>query len=279
MEPLGTQRDGVGAGLRLAALVAAALTLASGTALAGLRHIDPAEVLPMAQIAPEQRESVAEVIRDHTFHRQSEPDTFPCSPQVYLTLLDEPALTLALWKDLSDSTIVLRPVGPGRYQGTNGAGASAVGQYIIRTPQLHVLLASFDAFSPKGNLRLEGRVLLIVRTGFFRGVRNESWIRHEVEAFVKIDSRGWKGLARTMRPIVERYLEDQVQEAGWFVSLMGRLVELYPDWAGEVVATKAPLDPQHRQAVLRLVQDARRPDAIPGRPALAENAGGSPPLR
>src|SRR5262249_29567142 len=60
----------------------------------GSRHIDPAQVVPLAQIGPDRREVVAEVIRDHTFHRQGDSDAFPCPSSLYLSLVNEPSLTL-----------------------------------------------------------------------------------------------------------------------------------------------------------------------------------------
>src|SRR5215212_4434111 len=113
----------------LAALALGLGTIVSGGAgpsspLGGTRHPDPAQVVPLDQIAPPYRESVAEVIRDHSFHRQGAPDTFACHPQVYLSLLNEPALTLALWQDLSATPARLRQVGPHRYEGTDGSGTT-----------------------------------------------------------------------------------------------------------------------------------------------------------
>src|SRR5262249_30398140 len=62
----------------------------------GSRRADPAQVLPIDQLAPEHRETVAEVIRDHSFHRQGEPETFPCNGTLYLNLLNEPLVPLSL---------------------------------------------------------------------------------------------------------------------------------------------------------------------------------------
>jgi len=57
----------------------------------GARHPDPAQVIPLDQLAPEQREVVSEVIREHSFHRDGEPETFPCNGNLYLSLLNEPS--------------------------------------------------------------------------------------------------------------------------------------------------------------------------------------------
>src|SRR5262249_38794321 len=160
---------------------------------------------------------------------------------------------LALWKDLSPSPVRLQQVGPDRYVGTDDAGTTATGGYVIRTPNLHVLLAQFECHSPRGNARIEGRLVLIVPSEYLPPIRGESFMREEVEAFVKVDSRGWRTAAKTVRPLVETFLQDQVQEAGWFVSLMGRMVEMYPNWAYQVAQSGGEIRPEVRQNFCNLV--------------------------
>jgi hypothetical protein len=230
-------------------------------------------------LAPEHREEVSEVIRDHTIHRKGSPDTFPCHAPIYLNLLDEPGITLALWQDLADSPVRLRQLAPGRYEGSDGNGASATWEFVHRSPTLHILLCHLDYTSPRGNAHLEGRIVLIVRSGYFRESSGEPVVRHDVEAFVKVDSKGWKTLARTVRPILEKVLEDQVQEAGLFVSLMGRLVESYPNWACQVTMAKAQASPEAKQAFREAVITNRRKDADAGRPRMINETAQAPPSR
>lgn len=239
----------------------------------GSRSRDPITLIPMEQIPAEHRANVSEVIREATFHRQGESDTFPCNAKLYLNLVNEPTITLALWKDLGDSPVRLQQVNNTLYKGTDGAGANASWEYLVRSPNLTVLLSHLDYASPRGNVNLQGRIVMIVRSGFYREVNGESYVKHDIEAFVKIDSKGWKALAKTVRPVIENLLEDQVREAGWFVSLMGRLVESYPEWAKQVALTKAEATPETKQRFVKVVQDARKPNASSGRPTmLADSA-------
>jgi hypothetical protein len=238
------------------------------------RHFEPAQIVPLDLIAPEHRESVSEVISTNTFHRQGASDTFPCHPKVYLSLLNEPALTLALWQDLAASPAKLRQVGPDTFQGSDGTGTSATWQFLYRSPRLHVMLSNLDYVGPHGNVKLSGRIVLVVHTEYIQKSPTDHWVRHDVEMFVKIDSKGWRALAKTGRPLIEKLLEDQVQEAGWFVSLMGRLVELYPNWACQVVKEGPDIRPDVRQNFTALITQTRRPNAFTGRPVLAENEEG-----
>ncbi len=229
---------------------------------------DPAQVVPLNQIPAEYRDNIVEVIRDHTFHRQGEAETFPCSAGLYLSLVNEPLLTLSLWKDLAESPVQLRKIGPARYQGGDGAGTTATWDYVLRTPRVHVLLAYLTHVTPRSNSRIDARLVLIVHSGYYREVNNEPYIQHDVEVFVKVDSKGWKTLARTLRPVIERVLEEQVREAGQFVSLMSRLVVMYPNWATGVALSQAELDVATRTRFRDIVSQDRKPGASPGRPVV-----------
>lgn len=260
--------------IRVVVAVVAVVTVvtiaATSSAAAGLggRHIDPAQVVPLDQLAPEHRDIVAEVIRDHTFHRLGEADTFPCPASLYLSLLNEPHLTVALWKDLSDSPVQFQKVSANRYQGTDGSGSTATWDFVLRSPRMHVLLAYFNYVSPHGNAKVDARIVLVVNTSYYKDGKQETIVQHNVDAYVKVDSKGWKTVARTMRPVVERILEDQVKEAGYFISLMTRLVQTYPNWASEVIASHAGIDAASRQRFCAVVVHTRRPGASTGRPVV-----------
>ena len=154
------------------------------------RAVDPAKSIPLDQLAPADRESVAEVLGGPTFHRRGKSDSFQCNPRLYLALVNQPLLTLALWKNLSPSPVTLREVSPGSFQGTNNNGTEVGGRFLIRTPTLHVVLSNFRYNTPRGNLHLEGRIVLVLRTAYFKEPQGEYWVRHDLEVFVKIDTRG-----------------------------------------------------------------------------------------
>ena len=242
----------------------------SGRAEAAAHRFEPSEFVPMEQIPPGYREQVSEIIRENHFHRKSKSETFPCNGNIYLNLLNHPVLTLGLWHDLSETSAKLRQTGPNRYQGDDGNGTAAVWEFLIRSARLHVLLCTLQYSGPRGKQQLDGRVVLVVHTGYFQKSKGESWIQHDVEAFVKVDSKGWKTVARVARPVIEKVLEDQIQEAGWFVSLMGRLVEMYPSWACEATLKQSQVPAEIRQTFHELVESNKRPNAMAGRPKMID---------
>jgi len=253
-------------GLGLAGLIAS-----GGLASAASRKT-AAELLPMDQVAPERREEVREVIETFTIHRQGKPEAFPCDPNLYLALLNEPALTLSLWKDLSKAPVKLQHLGANQYYGDDGQGTTANWEFVYRSSKLHALYCNLLHVRPKSQSKLEGRIVLLVRSDYFKpqAAHDQPVIQHEVEAFVKVDSKGWRALAKTVRPILEKVLEQQVQEAGWFVSLMGRLVAQYPVWAVDVVSRDAEIPREYREYFPKVVDQAKIADYSAGRPRMRQ---------
>ncbi|MHB1556592.1 MAG: hypothetical protein ACYC61_03810 [Isosphaeraceae bacterium] len=261
------------AGVALAIVgVVVAVAMPLNAAGIGVRRIDPAQVVPIDQLVPELRDSVVEVIRDHTFHRQGEPDTFPCPPDLYLSLVNEPAMTVALWKDLSDTPVRLQKVTANRYEGDDGSGSKAIWEFALRSPRQHVLLAHFNYVSPHGNARVEARIVVVVNSAYYHDRNKTPFVQHNVDIYVKVDSKGWKTVARTVRPVVERILEEQVKEAGYFVSLMSKLVLSFPNWATGVVGRDPGIDAATQQQFATIVAQHRRPGASTGRPVVRKDS-------
>ncbi len=161
----------------------------------------------------------------------------------------------------------------------DGRSASASWDFVYRSPKLHVLLCNLSYTTPHGAARLDARIVLVVHTGFYREVNGDPWVQHDVEAFVKVDSKGWKTVARTVRPVTEKLLEEQVREAGWFVSLMGRLVAMYPNWACQVTMGQTEVAAETREKFRDVVLATRRPGASTGRPKMDEHAANPPNTR
>ena len=235
-------------------------------------RISADELLPMNQVLPERADDVRDVIENSTIHRQGKPESSPCDANLYLALLNEPSLTLSLWKDLSQAPVKLQHLGPNQYYGDDGMGTTATWEFVYRSSRLHALFCDLTHVRPTTRSKLEGRIVLLVRSEYYRGRTDEElpWIQHDVEAFVKVDSKGWRALAKTVRPILEKVLEQQVQEAGWFVSLMGRLVAQHPVWAIDVVTKDREIPQEYREYFPKVVDRAKNVDYSTGRPRMRQ---------
>lgn len=248
--------------------VAGSLAFTNARVEAARRSVE--QIVPLDRIPAERRNEVIEIVESYTIHKQGKPEAFPCNPQLYLALLNEPALTLSLWKDLSNAPVQLQHVGPNQYVGDDGMGTTATWEFIHRSSKQHVLFCNLTHVRPNSQAKLEGRIVLVVRSDYFKA-RTEAEppvVQHDVEAFVKVDSKGWRVLAKTARPILEKVLEQQVQEAGWFVSLMGRLVSQHPVWAVDVVSKDRDIPPEYREYFPKVVDAAKNAEYSSARPSM-----------
>jgi hypothetical protein len=76
--------------------------------------------------------------------------------------------------------------------------------------------------------------------------------------------------------VIERLLEDQVREAGQFISIMSRLVVTHPNWATQIAAGQPQLDSDARTRFCEIVAQNRKPGASSGRPAVLADSRSIP---
>ena len=89
---------------------------------------------------------------------------------------------------------------------------------------------------------------------------------------MKVDSKGWKALAKTVRPLA-RKSPGRPGPGGRLVRLAdGPAVETYPSWACSVVSKQEQIEVAKRQSFRETVLQVKRPGALAGRPQLAEVA-------
>ena len=148
MTPLAMRRKAATLVVGLVGFLAASAPPASP---AGPRSIDPALVLPLDKIPPQHRESVVEIIRDHTIHRKGRRRYLPLP----LEGLPEPAERAGDHPGALAGPRRLRPSGSGSstptaIRGPTAAGTTATWEYVHRSPKLHVLLSDLDYVSPRG---------------------------------------------------------------------------------------------------------------------------------
>jgi len=79
------------------------------------------------------------------------------------------------------------------------------------------------------------------------------------------------GSSSAIDEVVPADREDQVREAGFFISLMSRLVSSYPNWACQVIGSQSEIDAGTKQRFQELVAQTKKPGASTGRPVVLQN--------
>jgi hypothetical protein len=219
--------------LVLAAALIVSATGAAGadpaTSTATTSTIDEARALiPWDEIDEQARAKTEDVVQHPTVYRRSRGEVFATDPELYLLLLEQPVLTLELWKTLGASDASLKEVAPQQFEGSDGHASSGRWQFIYRRPDLAVIYAEGQYRSPLLGKTLNTRSVLVLRYVFFQERDGKQYVKHQLDGFVKADSGSLKPLAKTFRPVFQKSVEATMQETLWFISLMCRYAAYDP---------------------------------------------------
>ena len=243
---------------------------------AGPRSIDPAQVVPLDKIPPQHREAVVEMIRDHTMHRKGPADTFPCHSKVYLSLLNEPAITLALWQDLAASPVKLRQIDANQVSGDRrrrGHGDLGISLSLAQAPRpaQRPRLRQPPRGGPAQRADLAGGP-----SGFYREVNGEPWISARRRGVREGRLQGLEGPGED-RPAAPREGPGRPGPGGRLVRLAdgsdGRELSQLGLLGRPQAGSDRPGDPPELPGPGRPGPDAQRPDRSP---QLAENIPNDP---
>jgi hypothetical protein len=178
--------------------------------------------IPWKSLPEPIRTKLEEVIDQATVHHRCPSEVFASSPELYLLYLNDPVLTLELWKAIGGSHATLEAVGPGQFEGADGHVSTGKWEFVYRSPELNVIYAEGQYRGPLLGTTLETKSVLILRTAYFQERDGKKYVKHQLDGFVKADAGNLKPLAKALKPVFQKNVESTMQESMWFVSLMCR---------------------------------------------------------
>src|SRR5437867_3213709 len=122
--------------LRTLAIVAAGV-LTLGAADPSIE--DAQSLIPWDKIDEKARAKIEEVVSKPTVYHRSASEVFACGPELYLTLVHQPVLTLELWNTLGMSGVSLEQVSPGQFQGSDGRATTGRWEFVYKSSELNVI--------------------------------------------------------------------------------------------------------------------------------------------
>jgi hypothetical protein len=206
-----------------------------GPALAESPSDEAKELIPWKALDEKNRARINEVVDHATVYHRSPSEVFVCKPELYLLLLHEPVMTLELWRALGGSTATLECIGPGQFQGADGHVSTGKWEFAYRTPELTVIYADGQYRGPLLGNTLETRSVLVLRTAYFQERDGKFYIKHQLDGYVKAEAGNLKPVARALKPVFQKSVENTMQESLWFVSLMCRYVQHDPQTIANIV--------------------------------------------
>jgi hypothetical protein len=190
---------------------------------------DAIAAMPLAQLAPQDRAAVQDVINDPSIYRRLPTQVIDCDPHFYLFLMDNPEVIVQIWRVLGISNVSLDRVGEDSYRAADGEGTVCNVHRLYRSHDRQLLYATGSYEGSVLKNRVEARCVLMLRSAYIRETNGRHYVTCVLDAFVRIDQGGLELLAKTFQSLIGKSADMNFAEAMHFVSSLSRTAEVNPD--------------------------------------------------
>lgn len=214
-------------------------------------------MLPFDQLSPQARWKVNSLLDDHSLSRALPAEMFRSDPDVYLFLLNQPQITVAVWQALGISNLKLQPhpQNSNFYVGDDGKGIRGTCEFLFRSPELHVLFCEGTYRGPLVPKPIRASLLLVLRSAYFREQNQQDfYVSHQLYAFVKLESGAAEAVAKLTDPLAARMADQTFTQVSAFLSAMSRWIEQQPEWAHRLADRLPDVSRAHRQQFHELAE-------------------------
>ena len=198
-----------------------------------LAEQDARRAIPWRTLHPADREAVSEVVGGATIYRRLPSRVADCDATLFEYLVDHPEVVVDAWNVMGVSRLRLDPVGPGRYQASDGAGASGEVRVVHRSggsggPLTMLVVADGVYQAPPMPSPLAGKSVLLLRAEAVEEANGRSYVTAHLDAFMRFGGPATTLVAKTIRPLLVRTADHNFVETVRFASLFSRTAETNP---------------------------------------------------
>ena len=205
--------------------------------------------MPLANLAPQDRAAVEDVINDPSIYRRLPSQVIDCDPHFYLFLLDNPDIIVQIWRVLGISNVELDRTGDNSFRGADGEGTTCDVHVLHRSHDRQLLYATGAYEGSVLKNRVEVRCVMMLRSKYIRETNGRHYVTCALDVFVRIDQGGLELLAKTFQSLIGRSADMNFAEAMGFVSSLSRTAEVNPDGVARI---SRRLNNVHEETKVRL---------------------------
>ena len=192
------------------------------------------EALPLAQMAPGDRQAIETSLASTTLYRRLPVELFACDSDLLCFALDKPEAIVDIWRLLGISRLSLDPVGPAQWRLADGYGTVGLLRLAHRERRqdggmlvFHGRGAYTGPLSPKN---LTGSCVLMIR---YRQAEPMVDGRHrqavQIDAFLDMDGIGLEIVTRTLQPLIVRSAAANLHEICLFMASLSDSAAANPE--------------------------------------------------
>ena len=206
--------------------------------------------IPTAEIDPVWRAQVLEVAARAALFQQMSSQMFECEPGFYRFLVEHPEVVVAMWQSLGITKLKLQVLGPQKYRLDDGAGTTAVVEYLYSSPTQHVVYSEGSYSGPMMLRPLQGRVLAVLTANYLRETTGTPYVSVQMDLFIQVDRAGVELITKALHPLLGGMAETNYQQTMAFVGSVYRTAVVRPQSLQRLAGQLTQLDPATQETFL-----------------------------
>ncbi len=243
------------------------------------------EQIPWEKLSAPNRERVLEVVNRSAMFRRMPGRVIQCEPEFYQFLVENPNVVVGVWQVLGVTKMRLEPRGSDGYLMDDAAGTVAHLQYLLSSPNCHVVYAEGQYSGPLMLRPMQGRCVVVLNSTYLREKDGTAYVSADLDLFVQIDRAGLELLTKAMNPFFGAMAENNYRQTFAFLGSLYRTAAVRSTAMRRLADQLTSVPPPVRERFVSLIADAARresenqirdSDDMTG-PELAETPNHDPP--
>jgi hypothetical protein len=210
---------------------------------------------PLEQVPAAYRAKVEVLLKQPTAYCRGPIEAFPCQPQVYAWLLDNPHLGFRAWRALGVKCATVEQKPDGSFEGADPLGSELKFTEVLREPNRRVWYAEGQARPAPLAPSIALKVVLLLRHHEVVGADGRIGVRHRAELFAQFDAgRAAKFISKLWGLTTDTVAKKAAEQVELFFSGLAWYISEHPDWVNPTFKPTKKTTPQEIQQVQALVQ-------------------------
>lgn len=210
--------------------------------------------IPLDKLDPAARAKVSSVLADVTMFRRLPIRVIQSDPDLYLFLVRHPDVIVNIWEVLGISQVTMQQIGPAAFRMTEDGGFQGTVEYLYQNHDTHLIYIDGDSEGPLFTNRVQGRGLLILKTGYVREPDGRYYITNRLDALIRVEPGGAELLAKTFQPLVGKVADVNFTQTAGFLGSLSLTAKMNPRGMQRLAERLSRVQPEVRRQFAQLSQ-------------------------
>lgn len=182
--------------------------------------------IPLDQLDARSRAKVDAVLARTSVFRRLPIRVVPCDPELYLFMVHHPDVVANVWQVLGISQMSMEQTGNDSYRINDGAGTRGTVEFLYRSHDTQVVYLDGSYNGPPFPKPVEGRGVLILKSGYVQETDGRYYITTRLDAFVAVEPGAVDLMTRTLQPLVGKNADSNFTQTVAFLASLSRTAEV-----------------------------------------------------